>query len=302
VWNLSVGFCAAFLGEPAVDRVWAGGPDPLIAHSSEPGRLVEDADGYRLSGRWRIVSGVDSAEWVALLGLVVDGGQPRMTAHGPDVRFCLVPRSSVTLHDTWHVSGMRGTNSNTVTAQDVPVAADMFVHVTARSRIDRPRYRMPVPNQTHAGGAAVVLGIARSAIDEVVELAQTKTGLDGAPLAQQPRIQALLGQASTRLDAARAMLLTTLATLDDAAASRRSATEPERAAVRGAMCHAAETARAVITSMYDAGSSTSLYESNRLARLFRDGHAAAQHALMSPAHHELVGRTVLGLPAGDPSL
>jgi alkylation response protein AidB-like acyl-CoA dehydrogenase len=34
-------------------------------------------------------------------------GQPRMTEAGPDVRFCFVPRSSVTVRDTWHVAGMR---------------------------------------------------------------------------------------------------------------------------------------------------------------------------------------------------
>lgn len=282
VWNLSTGFSAAFLIEASVERVWAGGPDPLIAHSSEPGQLVEDGDGYRLSGKWKLVSGVDAAEWIALLALVMDGGQPHMTEYRPDVRFCLVPRSSVTVHDTWHATGMRGTDSNTVTAHDVPVAADMTAPPTARPRIDRTLYRVPVRNQISGGGAAIVLGIARAAVEEVVRLSQIKTSLDGVPLAQQPRIQALLGQATARLDAARALLLTTVGALDIAATSGRPATEAERGAVRGAMCHASETARAVLTSMYEAGGSTALYESSRLARLFRDGHAAAQHTFLSP--------------------
>lgn len=302
VWNLNVGFSAALLDELRVAEIWSGGPDPLIAHSSQPGFLVPDGDGFRLSGEWKLVSGVDSAEWAALLGVVLDGGQPRMTEHGPDIRFCLVPRSSVTVHDTWHPTGMRGTNSNSVTAEDVPVAADMTLTLAVSPRIDRPLYRVPVQHQIAAGGAAVVLGIARAAIDEVIRLSHTKTGLDGSALAQRPRFQALIGEAATRLEAARTLLLTTVGVLDEAAAEGRVTTEAERGAVRGALCHAAETARTVLTSGYEAGSSSSLDESSRLARLFRDGHAAAQHAILSPAHYELVGRTVLGLPAEDPTL
>ncbi|MFD4637278.1 acyl-CoA dehydrogenase family protein [Lentzea sp. NPDC058436] len=302
VWNLNVGFSAAVLAESRVAEVWAGGPDPLIAHSSQPGFLVPDGDGFRLSGQWKLVSGVEAAEWVALLGVVVDGGQPRMTETGPDLRFCLVPRSSVTVHDTWHPSGMRGTNSNSVTAQDVLVAADLTVTFAAPARIDRPLYRVPVPNQISAGGAAVVLGIARAAIDEVVRLSHAKTGPDGVAMALQPRLQAVVGQASAQLDAARALLLSTVGALDAAAVADRPATEAERGAVRGALAHAAETARTVLTAMYQAGSSSALPEASRLARLFRDGHTAAQHAMMAPAQYEVAGRTVLGVPAGDPSL
>lgn len=53
--------------------------------------------------------------------------------------------------------------------------------------------------------------------------------------------------------------------------------------------------------MYEAGSSSVLYESSRLGRIFRDGHAGAQHAIFSAAHYEMAGRTVIGLPANDPS-
>lgn len=302
VWNLNAGFGAAFLSEASVERVWSGGPDPMVAHSSQPGVLVPGGNGFRLSGEWKLVSGVDSAQWLGLLALVLDGGQPRMTEAGPDWRFCIVPRSSVTVRDTWHSTGLRGSNSNTVIAQDVPVAAGMTVAPDSKARIDRPLYRVPVINQITSGGAAVVLGMARAAIDEMAALARTKTGPDGLPLAQQPRIQAAIGRAGAQADAALALLLNTLAGLDAAAAEGRPATEKERGAVRGALPYAAETARSVLTSMYELSSSAALYESSRLGRLFRDGHAAAQHAVLSAAHYELSGRTLIGLPGNDPTL
>ncbi len=98
------------------------------------------------------------------------------------------------------------------------------------------------------------------------------------------------------------MLLNKLGVLDAAAAGRRPTTEAERGAVRGAYSHAGETARAVLTSMYELGGSTALYESSRLGKLFRDGHAATQRAVLSAAHYELAGRTVIGIPGGDPTL
>jgi alkylation response protein AidB-like acyl-CoA dehydrogenase len=302
VWNLNIGFCAASLSELGAERIWNAGPDPLIAHSSQVGQLAADGDAYRLSGEWRLVSGVESAEWLALLGVVIDAAGPRITEAGPDIRFCFVPRSSVTVRDTWYSAGMRGTNSNTVLADEVAVAADMAVTLTAAPRIDRPRFRVPIMHQISSGCAAIVIGMAQAAIDEMAALARTKTGPEGAPLQQQPRIQAILGQAAARLDAARMLLLTTVGVLDAAAVAGRSPTEAELGAVRGALCHAAETARVVLTSMYEAGSSTPVYESSRLGRIFRDGHAAAQHALLSAAHYELVGRTLLGIPANVPFL
>ncbi|MFE0420713.1 acyl-CoA dehydrogenase family protein [Streptomyces tendae] len=274
----------------------------MIAHSSQPGHLASSDNGFRLSGEWKLVSGVDAARWVGLLALVLDDGQPRMTKTGPEWRFCLVPRTSVTVRDTWHSTGMRATNSNTVTTQDVPVAADMTVTPDAAARIDRPLYRVPVTDQIPAGSAAIVLGLARAAIEEMAALSHAHTGPDGSPLAQQPRIQAVFGRAAARADAARELLLASLRGLDAAAAEGRPATEAERAAELGALSHAGETAREVLTSMYELGGSSSLYESSRLGQLFRDGHTAAQHIALSSAHYEPAGRTVLGIPAADPAL
>jgi len=302
VWNLNLGVGAAFLSERSVARIWSGGPDPLIAHSSQPGLLFKDVEGYHLSGEWKLVSGADSAQWFALLGIVMDEGQPRMTELGPDVRWCVVPRSSVAVHDTWHATALRGTDSNTVIAANVAVDNDMIVAPHAAARIDRPLFRVLITNQLTSGGAAILLGMAQSAIDEAIALVRTKKGLDGVALEQQPRVQGIVGQATARLGAARTFLLTTIGVLDAAATANRAATEAERGAVRGALCYAAETARAVLTSMYDLAGSSVLYESSRLGRLFRDGHAAAQHLILSPAHYELAGRTAMGLPGNDPAL
>jgi indole-3-acetate monooxygenase len=293
VWNLNWGFSAAFLPDSGFARI---GADALIANSGQPGRLVADGDGYRVSGAWKIVSGIESADWVALLAIMFDGDQPRMTDAGPDVLNVWVPRAAVTVRDTWHVVGMRGTNSNTVVADDVPVPADLVVPLAVTTRVDRPAYRVPLVHLVFPGCAAVLLGMAQAAVDEVAALAARKVGMDGVPLAEQPRLQAAVGRATAQVGAARALLLDCARGLDRAAAAGVPATDAQRGELRGAISYAAETARAVLTAMYEAGSSDPLYAASRLGRIFRDGMAAAQHANMAAAHYELAGRTRLGLP------
>ncbi|GAA1872960.1 acyl-CoA dehydrogenase family protein [Asanoa iriomotensis] len=293
IWNLNWGFSAAFLPESGFARI---GPDALIANSGQPGRLVHDGADYRLSGAWRIVSGVESADWVALAAIVFDGDRPKLTDAGPDVRIVWVPRSAVTVRDTWDVVGMRGTNSDTVVAEDLAVPADLVVPFAVPPRIDRPAYRVPLVHLVFPGCAAVVLGVARAAVDEVTALAGRKVGMDGVPLAEQPRLQAALGRATAEVGAARALLFECARGLDRAAEAGAPATDAQRGELRGAISYAAETARSVLTAMYEAGSSDPLYASSRLGRIFRDGMAAAQHANMSAAHYELAGRTRLGLP------
>jgi indole-3-acetate monooxygenase len=295
VWNLNLGYCAALLGQSAVSRIWANGPDPLIVNCGQPGRLVLGPDGFRLSGRWSIVSGADVAEWLMLGATVQDGARtdPRSQYY-----LCCLPRSQVTVLDTWNVVGMRGTNSNTVIADDVPVPPEMSLTVATVSRIDHPLYRIPFTSLGLAGGAAVLIGMARSAVDEAALLAHAKLTAAGTPVAEQPRLQAAVGRATAQVEAARLLLLATAGRLDSTAAARRPITDALRGALRGAMCHAAETTRQVLTAMYEVGGSSPLYATSRLGRIFRDGHAAAQHVDLSAAGYELAGRTALEFPTG----
>lgn len=273
VWNLNLGCCAALLAETAVSQIWGNGADPLIANSGQPGRLVLARDGFRLSGRWNIVSGADMAEWAVLGAMVDDGTQ---------FYFCCVPRSSMTVLRTWDVNGMRGSGSHTVVVKDLLLPAGMSFTLSTRPRIDRSLYRIPFTSVLFAGCAAVLIGMARSAVDEVGQLAHVKLMPDGTPLAAQPRLQAAVGRADAQVEAARLLLTTTAGRLDEAAAAGRPVTEAVRGAVRAAMCHVAETSREVLTAMYEVGGSTSLYNTSRLA------------------HYELAGRTALGLPANVP--
>lgn len=294
VWNLNFGFTAAYLEEAGVERIWGAGPDPLIANAGQPGRLEAIDGGYLLSGEWKIVSGVDAADFVAVIG-IPDATTDSET--GAEVRICWVPCDSITIRDTWHTFGMRGSNSNAVVADHVMLPSELTMPFFAPPRIDRPLYRVPLIHLVYPGCAAVVLGMAQNAVDEVIRLAQSKVGQDGEPLSHQPRMQAVVARSNAKLSAAWLQLRAAAAELDRLAEARIDPTEADRGNLRAAICLAAETVREVVFSAYDAASSTPLYESSRLGQIFQDTMAATQHANLSAVHYELAGRTVFGLPA-----
>jgi alkylation response protein AidB-like acyl-CoA dehydrogenase len=297
VWNLNMGLIMTALPPSGVAKL---GRDPLIGNSTAPGTAVPDGDGYRLSGEWKIVSGVHATEWLTLNSMVMRDGRPSMVDGQPELVFCCVPRAQYEIRDTWRVSGLRGTDSNTVVVDDVTVAADLTFPLTAASRLDRMPYRVGLFSLVIPGCAAVLAGMAQAAVDEVTALAHTKRDEHGAALSCDVRVQEAIGRAASQIRSARLGLLETGGELDRMADACVPITDLERAALRGAATHVMETARTVLTAMYQIGSSTSLYTDSRLGTLFRDGHAAAQHKNMSTDAYPVIGRILLGLPPGVP--
>ncbi|MEV4351956.1 acyl-CoA dehydrogenase family protein [Actinoplanes sp. NPDC049596] len=294
LWNLNMGFISGLLPESRVREVWAPGRDPVIAHSGQPGRLIAADGGFTLSGRWKIVSGAHLAEWFLLAGMLTEPAGPGRDAGR---YFCLIPRSSVTVQDTWDVVGMRASDSNAVVAEEVFVPQDsVFSFATPNRFADRPAYRLPTVHLLYPGGAAVLIGMAQGAVDELAALATTKTTMSGGTLAATEAVQDALGRATVQVAAARGLLLASVTEL----AAQDEPTDELRAALRGSIAHVAETARTVLTAMYTAGGSDPLYTPSRLGRIFRDGMAAAQSANLSAAQFALRGRILLGEPPAVP--
>ena len=75
--------------------------------------------GYRMSGRWSLVSGCQLSAWFILMCIVHENGKPRLLSSGePELRFMLCPAADCDIVDTWSVSGLRGTGSHDVVVQD----------------------------------------------------------------------------------------------------------------------------------------------------------------------------------------
>ncbi len=70
-------------------------------------------------------SGTHHAKWVAAGCGVYDGDTLRTTPHGgPEVVHVFMPKTALSIPDTWHVGGMRGTGSTDYSAHGVFVPGD----------------------------------------------------------------------------------------------------------------------------------------------------------------------------------
>ena len=81
VWNNALPcFLSRYL-DPKTRREIFRDPRWLYASSTRPtGKAVVDGKGYRIDGRWSLVSGCELAEWILLLCVVEENGKPRMLA------------------------------------------------------------------------------------------------------------------------------------------------------------------------------------------------------------------------------
>lgn len=303
VWNGNCGFAAAMLEPGAAEQAFGAGQ--AVGNSARAAGVAVPTDGgFLLSGRWDLVSGSDHQRWIILFGVVMDGDQPRFAAPGmPDLRAFFVPAEHCEIVDKWHVLGLRGTSSNEVVVDGVFVADNLAPSPFAPSRIDRTLYRIPVFTTASCGAAAICLGIAQGAINDLLELAQTKLSiLGGDPIATHNTVQAALAECDIQLRAARAALTDALGAVVATAASGEAVTLAQRGRVRAAMTHAARTSRDVTLRMFELGSSTVIYDGNSLQRRLRDVLVAAQHVMVQPVWLEEAGRIMVGLEPRLPVL
>jgi alkylation response protein AidB-like acyl-CoA dehydrogenase len=237
--------------------------------------------------------------------LVFDGDAPRMTPGGlPEFRIAMLPASDITILDTWHVSGLRGTGSHDITADDVFVPAERTgVIALGGPAASDGEYRIPMFTLFGVALAPVALGAARRAIDELIAMAQGKTPLlAGSKLREKPVVQHEIARAEAMLQAGRAYLYETTAALMERAALREEIDMTMRARVRLALTHATDSSAQAVDIAYRLGGGTSNYETSVLQRCFRDVHAVTQHFIVAASNYETVGRVLLGLDAGTPTI
>jgi indole-3-acetate monooxygenase len=195
---------------------------------------------------------------------------------------------------------MRGSGSNDVVVPDAFIPDDLVAALDPPALIDRPLYRGFIPTLVFPGATSVVLGVARRAIEETVTLAPSKTLLSGGTLADSPRVQYIIAESEAAVAAAKLLLINAADSLQRSAESNTTVSLQQRADLRAAMTHAAQVSRDALVAMYELASSTALYRTNPIERVFRDGIAALQHANHSAQFLEAAGRVRFGMEPGMP--
>lgn len=241
--------------------------------------------GYRLTGSWSFGSGTGHAEYVAAGFLPMVDGEMQWLAEGvPDMRVAVVPRADVLFKDGWHVQGLKGTGSYDYAIEDVFVPHDRTFALFTREpkRGSSPATRMGMMPVTAAGHAAWALGVAKSMLDDVTELAATKFRMsDMAALASRPTFQKALAHHVAAWRAARLLVLDAFGSAESAVAAGGELTPALRADMRVAAVFATDTSRACAEWAHLAAGTSSIREGSRLERAFRDLYTGTQHAFIS---------------------
>jgi len=259
---------AARLPEEGRAEIWARSSGTRIAAAILPpaGRAERAAGGWRLTGRWSMASG---AEWSDWLLLAAPAGE-----HRGDVRAFAVPRTAVTVHDTWDGTGLRATGSHAVSVREVLVPDHRtapFAALLDGSPEPGPRCHT-VP--AHLPGpllfAAPALGAARHALAAFTERMPAASPVGGATAAADA-----LARSATEIDS--------VALLWRRAIGRADAGPTDAAAVarnRRDAAYGVETLVTAVDRLLRAGGGAARGGTDPLQRCWRDVHTVAAHGAL----------------------
>jgi alkylation response protein AidB-like acyl-CoA dehydrogenase len=268
----------------------------IVSATGAVGTAMPADGGVRVSGRWPFGSGAPHG--THFMGLVTMGGN-----QAPDQpRFCCYfERKQVTIHDTWHVSGLRGTGSSDWEVGNAYVPAEwMHPFIDHKPAEGGLLYRIPALSSFAWTIAVVPLGIARGAMESFAKLAGGNKGRLGTAGLMRDRevVQAVIGRAETLHNSARAFLLEAMTELMTATDIGGHRLVDARLRLRMAAAHAGETAGRIVDSVATEAGAGSIFETSALERAVRDVQAATKHVALNPSIYVTAGRLELGLDAG----
>jgi alkylation response protein AidB-like acyl-CoA dehydrogenase len=293
------------LPEDAAREIYSAS-DAVVAGALRPtGRARPVDGGFVVDGRWSFASGIrHSAWWNAGCLVARDGGGDKDAARppAPEARLVFFQAADGNLIENWDVGGLRGTGSHDYAVSGLFVPRARAIPFDAAPRAPGPLYRLPRQALLDNMMAALPLGIARTAIDTLVEIAaggKRPAGV-GAPLAERTTVQADVARAEALFLSSRALLYDSVAQSWEAVQAGRELSVREVAVLRLARTHAVQAAMQAVDLMYTDAGGAAIYTRNPLERCFRDIHTVTQHVSMNPGNYQVSGRVLLGLDPDRP--
>jgi alkylation response protein AidB-like acyl-CoA dehydrogenase len=287
---LAIGTGAAYLGDEAVEELFAGERLPVIAgQGTRPGTAVPEKGGFRLTGSWSFASGIKHGTHIHTLGVIQGTGEPRIF---------VLPVEQATLLDNWDVMGLRATGSidYRIDAAFVPEAYTHFA-ITETPRRGGALYTLGIigfAGMCHSGWAC---GIGRRLLDELAAYQKSRGGRAGTQSTSESFLEDY-AKAEGTYRAARALVYETWADVWKTMQLGTPVTVRQGTLVRLAMAHVTWAVHDVAAFVYKAAGTSGL-RAGTIQRLFRDMHAGTQHVVASPPVFRQIGRELAGLAEGQ---
>jgi alkylation response protein AidB-like acyl-CoA dehydrogenase len=295
------------LPEKGVEEIYNGNPDAFIAGTVHPPMMATRVDGgYKINGRNPLVSNVHEAQWIMVLAIVMENGQPKMIDGHPEILGVYMRASDCKIIDTWQVIGMHATDSNDIEAKDVFVpehrVCALMDEFKPGHHFAKPLYHFPA-----AGGniacllAPVSLAVAQNAIQELKTIANKKTPLGSmVTIRERGVIQRKLGMAEALVRSSRIYLHDTIEKCWQRTLAGESISLEEKAGLALAAAHTNQSCVQAVELMFTAAGSSGIYKKSKMAHYLSDAQVLRQHGFMNESRYETAAQVFFGLPPDLP--
>lgn len=284
------------------ETVFANGPEPVCGAYNPPGKARKVDGGWIINGAWPYMSGSRQATWTQQ-GVVLEGYDGPVV---PGISMCYIPMSEFEIKDTWFVSGMQGTGSDTAIAKGVFIPEGQMVLMdkragqidTTKKHFGAPSDLIPAVPMVRTTGLAQLIG----AVEAMLEIVAAESGKPVLTTTIGPRTGSGaymrdLGEAAALIETAKTILFSLTAKLDRVGLGEEFTPE-EKTQHRAAGGQMVQSIHAASESlMFQAGSSGFSLE-KPINRYWRDISMALRHIQNIPTiGYEIQGRALAG---GDP--
>lgn len=293
---------ASLTSDATQEALFGEGPKLVCGAYNPPGKARRVEGGWIVNGAWPYTSGSRQAYW-AQAGVILEGYEGPVV---PGINMVYIPFSQLTIKDTWFMTGLQGTGSDTSVATDVFVPDHLMVmmdkpfgHVEPGKRNwGAPSDNVPVVPVVRATGLAQFIGAAEEML-AIVEGEATKRPLVTTFYKTRSDSGAVvheIGEIAAKLDSARLLLFAATGLLDEVSLTSRPFTIPERAQHKARCAQIVQLVHGCIESMMFLSGSSAFSLTNPLSRYWKDVSVGLRHITNIPMlGYEIYGRDRLGI-------
>jgi len=290
---------AAKLTPQAQDELFGPRGFVLLPAATAPTMKAEPVKGgWIISGRAPWGSGVMHADWVMVSGMT----------HEKTPRSFVMPVADVAVVDTWRFTGMAGTGSNDIVAENVFVPDHRSIDGVALRKgategtalYGNPLYAIPLVPMSYTTIIPVLTGGLKGALSAFEAIVDRRVrNFSGDVVKDQQHAHIVMGEMQI---ATRAVDVLGRAHIDRTEALVQTGfTTEDRIALKGSAAYLARTGREVMQAMMAAAGSSNYHHDQPIQRFWRDLATVTSHAFWDwDIAREQVGRRHFGLPINNP--
>lgn len=276
-WVASFGssnYYLAALPKETQDFIYKNGPDQIFAGGLFPVQsATRKDDGWIVNGQWKFSSGCKTADW---LGVGICENASGGFQDKP--RTVIFPKSEVDIVENWNVFGMEGTGSHDLKVQDKFVNEDWSFVRGAAAVIDEPLYHIPTVAFSAQVHTVVALGLAASALQELLNICQGQTTTGAPKLADRAYFRIGLSKNSVKFLSARSYFYEICHRVWCEIEKGNEISKDLENEMRLTSTYTAHLCAEVVKDCYSISGINSIFANKRMQKILRDTLVITQHA------------------------